>query len=383
LRHVKPKAGNSPSREPSNDLSRNSTGGTPGGPEKAAAQSIRASFLLDARARLPDYDGALRRGGAESHSLPWLRLQTRLLLAEEHTDAAAAAIDTFAKTQSERIESATDVDKNAEAEKSQARLYLGIGNLYSSIGRHASAEAWYRKLMSVAPNTYALLVQSLANQGKLQEAIQVCLETGGAEPSADTATIMARLLTVAEANKVELDDVQPTISTALETHGDNVELLMSVAVFHASRGNSAESIRLFRRVVELAPKHVLALNNLATLLSEEPGHEAEALAMIERAITIAGRQSGLLDTQGTIYLQTGDPAKAVTCLEESVVADAADPRYYFHLAAAYQAAGQNPEAETALNQARSRGLSKSILTDGDQKLLTKLEQQFPAEVREN
>ena len=126
----------------------------------------------------------------------------------------------------------------------------------------------------------------------MQEAAEVCLEAAGDKPSANAATILAQLLTTAGKETVSLEQVQPLIRAALETEGDNVQLLMAVAVMHVSRGDSKEAIGLLRRVVELAPKQTMALNNLATMLAEQPDGHAEALEMIERAIAIAGRQAG-------------------------------------------------------------------------------------------
>jgi tetratricopeptide (TPR) repeat protein len=330
---------------------------------------------------MADYNAALQRGGAEAESLPWHGLQVRLLMAEGREEEALAAIDAFAQAETGRMESENG-DKD-RADKASARLYLGVGSLYTSIGQHGRAESWYRKLLSVAPGTYALLVQALARQGKMQEAAEVCLEAAGGKSSANAATILAQLLTTAGKETVVLEEVQPLIRAALETEGDNVELLMSVAVMYVSRGDSKEAIGLLRRVIELAPKQTLALNNLATLLAEQPDGHAEALEMIERAMAIAGRQPALLDTQGTIYLQAGESAKAVAGLEEAVAGGASDPRYYFHLAAAYHASGKTESAVTALEKARSHGLATAILTAGDQQLLARLNHEFPPEKMEN
>ena len=153
---------------------------------------------------------------------------------------------------------------------------------------------------------------------------------------------------------------------------------MSAAVLHVSRGRSDEAIRLFRRVVDLEPENTLALNNLATLVGERPNRYAEALEYIDRAIAIAGRQATLLDTQGTIFLRAGDPEKAVSCLEEAVAGTATDSRYFLHLAAAYQKTDRLEDARDALESSHKHGLEGALLTQGDQELLTRLEQELLA-----
>jgi Flp pilus assembly protein TadD len=163
------------------------------------------------------------------------------------------------------------------------------------------------------------------------------------------------------------------IASALQTHGDNLELLTSVAVQKVTEGDETEAIRLFRRVIEIDPNHTVALNNLATLLAERRNQLQEAREYIERAIENAGRRPALLDTLGTIMIRAGEPQQAVAALEEAVAGVVTDPRYYFHLAVAYQRLGRDSEAKQALEISRQQGLERAILTSGDRELLTSLE----------
>jgi tetratricopeptide (TPR) repeat protein len=89
-----------------------------------------------------------------------------------------------------------------------------------------------------------------------------------------------------------------------------------------------------------------------------------------------GRQPPFLDTLGTIQMRSGQAAQAIASLEEAVANGGADPRYYFHLAAAYQLGQQSDEARAALSEAIQRGLDEQILTQGDQQLLLELKQQL-------
>ncbi len=108
------------------------------------------------------------------------------------------------------------------------------------------------------------------------------------------------------------------------------------------------------------------------MLAETPNQCAEALQHIERAIELDGRQASLLDTQGTILLKLGDAQKAIACLEEATAGGATDARYYLHLAAAYQLAQRLDEARRALDQSRTLGLERFVLTGDDRQLLAAL-----------
>jgi Flp pilus assembly protein TadD len=167
--------------------------------------------------------------------------------------------------------------------------------------------------------------------------------------------------------------VESVLAKALERHSANADLLFAAAILRTVQERIDEATELFERVVKVAPKNVLALNNLATLLAEDPKRRREALVYIDQAIELAGRQGALLDTKGTVHLMQGDDAEAVACLEEAVDAVATDPRYYFHLAAAYQKIGRAADARTAFRRAMDNGLDRQVLTASDRELRTRLE----------
>ncbi len=135
-------------------------------------------------------------------------------------------------------------------------------------------------------------------------------------------------------------------------------------------------MRLFRQVLALKPAHVGALNNLATLLAEQPDKRQEALEYVDRAIGIVGPQPGLLDTKGMILVFQKKPDEAVPLLEEAAATPQADPRYHFHLAVAYDRAGEAEKARAALRTARKNHLASQILTPQDRQMLAELEKKF-------
>jgi Flp pilus assembly protein TadD len=115
------------------------------------------------------------------------------------------------------------------------------------------------------------------------------------------------------------------------------------------------------------------MNNLASLLGEQPGKAQEALRFIEQAIQIKGSQAELLDTKGMILVHDGRPADAVSLLKQAAGTEGADPRFGFHLAVALQRVGETGEARTALEAALKNDLRKQFLTETDHKLLADLE----------
>ena len=231
-------------------------------------------------------------------------------------------------------------------------------------------------LMEVFPNAYVLVVNSLTAQNKHGEAVEVCLKLSKGQPTPEVAAVLANIIMKMSDTDAKLPQALAAVQATRDKYPGNLDLLQAEVIMWASRGQYDAAIAASRRVLALAPNNVLALNNLATLLCEYPNQLAEALQMIDRAIQVAGRQPSLLDTQGTIYFKMGDISKAITSLEESTAGGAPDARYYFHLAAAYQAADRHEDARRALEAARDFGLEKSVLTEDDRKLLRKLDQKL-------
>ena len=159
-------------------------------------------------------------------------------------------------------------------------------------------------------------------------------------------------------------------------HKDDAALLNSVATVRVAQKRTEEACALLRQIVESWPKDILALNNLATLLAEQRGKENEALEYIDQAIRIVGPQPGLLDTKGTALLLLGKPKEAAELLGLAAASRDADPRYFLHLAVAYERLGETGKAREAFARARHGDLAGYVLTETDRRLLTELEAKF-------
>jgi Flp pilus assembly protein TadD len=131
---------------------------------------------------------------------------------------------------------------------------------------------------------------------------------------------------------------------------------------------------LYQEVLKLRPKDVVTMNNLATVLAEQPNGSREGMRYVEQAIALVGPQPGLLDTKGMLLVFADKAEEAVPLLEMATAAPNADPRYYFHLAVAYLRTGDIEKARSSLKRAYDGDLTGQILTPGDKKLLAELEQ---------
>jgi tetratricopeptide (TPR) repeat protein len=327
-------------------------------------------FLSEAEAKLNEVQQWRASGNTGLEALA-VAYKARLLQARGRESEAKSQIADYVAQQT----------RPGQDPKTEAQRYLVIGKLYSSIGAHAEAESWYRRLIELSPNGYLPVVQALLAQEKREEAIELCLRLSEHKPTPDMAILIANVMTSTDKSIDDLSEAQAAIASAMTNNSENIDLIHAEAVRRASRGEYDDAVMLFRRILAKNPNNVLVLNNFATVLAERPNQRGEALDQINRAIDIAGRRPSLLDTKGTILLKIGETKQAIACLEEATASNDADARYYLHLAAAYQQAQRNDDAQRMLAEARAFGLEKFILTADDEELLAALSGELPSIAR--
>ena len=258
----------------------------------------------------------------------------------------------------------------------EANLMLAMGNLYATLDQHKAAERWYRKLVAIRPDVYLPLVNSLAKQGRVREAVELCGEAAKSDDSARPATAMAMALLAGKPSADDFAFAEPLLAKAAADHKNAPDFLDALASVRVVQKRLDEATDLFRRVLTIKPDNVSTLNNLATLLAERPESRQEALQCIDRAIEIAGPQPGLLDTKGMILVLENKPKDAVPLLEQAAATPLSDPRYHFHLAVACDRAGRPEQARAAYLTALKNHLTSQILTPTDQTMLAEMKKKF-------
>jgi predicted Zn-dependent protease len=188
--------------------------------------------------------------------------------------------------------------------------------------------------------------------------------------------VLCSVLVAGKPTAAEFELAEPLLADALVAQPNNVDLLGAAAGVRVLQQRNSDAIELYRRINAIQPQNVLALNNLASLLGEEPQTRKEAIRFIDQAIDAAGRLPALLDTKGTILVYDGRAEDAATLLREATAGTDVDPRYYFHLSLACMGTGKSDEARAAMKKAREGNLMQFILTPLERRLLQELEQKL-------
>ncbi len=89
---------------------------------------------------------------------------------------------------------------------------------------------------------------------------------------------------------------------------------------------STPAISRYRRIIELQPANVIALNNLAYALAVDRNSPAEALPIAKRAVAVAPNSASVLDTWAWIEHLLGNDTGAAKILADAIKLDPQMPR---------------------------------------------------------
>jgi len=137
-----------------------------------------------------------------------------------------------------------------------------------------------------------------------------------------------------------------------------VHFLLGTDAFE--RGKPTEAKFHWDRALEMSPQMVLAMNNLAWLLStEKPPQMDRALALIDSALKLDPKNPRLLGTRGNIYRKMGKYKEALNDLQASLQVYDNSPDQHEALADVYQKLGADDMAKSHLAKAKKMGAGRN------------------------
>ena len=111
----------------------------------------------------------------------------------------------------------------------------------------------------------------------MKEAIELCREAAKSDASATPAIAAAMALLAGKPSAEDFALAEPLLSKAAADHKDDANLAVGLGQRPRRQQRLDEATDLFRHVLALKPDDVATLNNLATVLAEQPENRKEAL----------------------------------------------------------------------------------------------------------
>jgi tetratricopeptide (TPR) repeat protein len=253
-------------------------------------------------------------------------------------------------------------------------------------GQRDEALALFDKLTQADPNDATptmSLAQQLRRERRWTEMYQLVHRWLATHPNdADVATTIARVLATT-GDKQALAMGEDILRMTLEERNPrSLSCLSLLAMMMQDTDRNVEAAKLYRKVLEIDPKSVIAMNNLAWILCEgdpvprgtaqggaaedvpepEPasgrgsaGQYKEALELAEKGLKIVPDYVDLLDTRGYAYYRLGDFDKAMSdfaeCMKQYPTNSPLSATPRFHLAMTCAAMKRRAEAVEYLRMA--------------------------------
>jgi tetratricopeptide (TPR) repeat protein len=224
----------------------------------------------------------------------------------------------------------------------------------------AAAEEMYREYVTEQPEQLVVLMGFLARRGRFQEAIDLCDEVWRTGPPEIAAAATVGVLRQGTDNEELCEPVARRLQEAVEKNRTAIPMMLYLADVRDLQGRFADAESLYREILKLDERNVVALNNLAWLLAQRRETAAEALPLINRAIEFTGPAPEMLDTRAAVLLALGEKEKAITDLQDAI-AEVSKPTWNFHLARVFLSMENREAAQRSIETARSIGFEAKQL----------------------
>ena len=317
--------------------------------------------------RLRDAEASLRRlERLARQSQMYLQLLIRVSVAiDPEADVEAIA--------SKWIEGIDNIEESRES-----RFWEIAGSTLLRFGFGNESLLWWKQLYAKDKSKYRGLVIAYVKAKQIPEAIGVCLEEYAREPSIDKAVLLCEVAILDRSNELSLK-VDNLLLAALDQFKDVAALFEAVGTLRQMQGKDSEAIAAFERCLELEPKSIRALNNLALILCRLPSRTEEALEHMNKAIEIRSEFSKgdkdpeLLDSLATVQMHSGNLADAQKTVE-SAIALRKDPRFQIHLAQIFMAQKNDQGLKTLWTEMDLAKLDANQLSLDEKQTLQRLRQ---------
>jgi tetratricopeptide (TPR) repeat protein len=206
------------------------------------------------------------------------------------------------------------------------------------------------------------VLMSLPDQAGARRALAASLE---ATPGLTAAEFSLARLDSAEG---KLDDARKRLTALSTSHRAEIPARTLLAGIEERSGNRAAAIDHLRKVLDLDPNNLVALNDLAYLLSDNAKQTDEALKYAQHAKELAPDSLDVADTLGWVLYRKGLYQESLRYLETAAGKQATSVRKY-HLAMAYFKLGRQKLGQQTLDAAihMNPGLSPELIAEARQK----------------
>jgi uncharacterized protein (TIGR03790 family) len=185
----------------------------------------------------------------------------------------------------------------------------------------------------------------------------------------DVDTIKMLMRADARGAKQDMAGVRQLLEQATARHNRLGGASLTLGLLYEQSGEFDKAIERYRRVLDIQPNNLLALNNLAYSLATRRNAAQEALPLAEKAYALANKNPSLIDTLAWVVHLTGDNRRAKALYADALQAGPQIATIHFHAAVVHADSGDKEAAEKEL--ARTLELNPRLAGDEEVQQLRK------------
>ncbi|MCO7226237.1 XrtA/PEP-CTERM system TPR-repeat protein PrsT [Pleionea sp. CnH1-48] len=180
---------------------------------------------------------------------------------------------------------------------------------------------------------------------------------------------VAQKLHRAYVDSAEVKQAELVLDEWLKSKPDDISSRFMLADFYQREKKASKAMNHYQKILEIQPKNVFAMNNLAWMYMEAGDNKAVALA--DKIAEMGPKRADILDTVGWIYVKFKQPKKGLKLLEQAVALDGNLREVRYHAAVAHFDLGQKSKAKSLIEELVKSG-KPFMGQDEAKKLLKKL-----------
>lgn len=331
-----------------------------------ALSPVRLAYarMLDQQQRIGEAAVQLRRVLADQpeQGAAWLSLGAYLVDLRE-PDEAIRALERFLALPGDAREAPpADGDEPDRARGMTELAYLLLAQASEQRGDDKAAHQWLDRIepARVDMATLSRRASLLARAGQIDQA-RALVREGAARDQPDGRT---RLLAEAQVlrDQHRHAEAYELLLGALRKDPDDTSLMYEMAMV-ADRLNRYDDMEaLLRRVIALKPDDHQAHNALGYSLADRNLRLAEALGLVQRAVSLAPHDPFIIDSLGWVQYRLGHHDEAIKLLRRALLARP-HVEVAAHLGEVLWATGQHDEALRVWREGRQREADNDVLQE--------------------
>jgi predicted Zn-dependent protease len=247
----------------------------------------------------------------------------------------------------------------SESSQNAVRMKFLLMEMVYENGETAEAQQIFEQLSAEKESSGDAMLQWLRLIGKTapaEQCLAVFQQWYDANPQGGGAVLPALQNLLATQTPEAVKAAEQIIALVQRREPESPVAAFALAMLRHMTGQKLEAIPLYERVLTLQPENLVAMNNLAWILSQEKGEHVRALELADKGLAQNPDYTDLIDTRGAICFSLGQYEKAAENFKQAV------DRYQdlqpekavssFFLAKSLRQLGKNEQALTQFYKAR-------------------------------